>query len=76
MKAEALARDLLLLAMLHELGEALPAGATLEPTEPRAAAAALQAYFVYLGVFLPCPQHALRPAESRHAVHSLRMALH
>ena len=68
-KAEALARDLLLLAMLHELGEALPSDATLEPSEPHAAAAALQAYFVYLGVFLPHPQHAPRPAESRHSVH-------
>ena len=67
-KAEALARDLLVLTLLLELGEALPAGAALDPSEPRSASAALQVYYVYLGVFMPGRQQASLPAATRHAL--------
>ena len=64
-KAEALARDLLVLTLLLELGEALPAGAQLDPSKPRSASAALQVYYVYLGVFMPARQQVSLPSLLR-----------
>ena len=66
-KAETLARDLLLLTLLHDLGVSLAGGDarhgagggadSMESNSP-AAMAALQLYYVYLGVFVPPEQHA------------------
>ena len=66
-KAETLARDLLLLTLLHDLGVSLAGGDarhgagggadSMEPNSP-AAMAALQLYYVYLGVFVPPEQYA------------------
>ena len=58
-KPQVLARDLLVLVLLQDLGSSLAGQATdaIEPGTP-VALAALQLYFVYLGVFLPPEQHA------------------